>query len=124
MTPPVTMTRSEKVAVVELFLECMARSELDALPVAPALTVQSPLIPKLGGKPAMDYIGIVAASTTSVRVVQHIVEGDYVVTSSENETASGPVWIFARFRLESARIQDVRVFYDNRQIIDTPDGDS
>ena len=65
------MSPDEKVAVVESFLNCMASDELDRLPIDPEFTVESPLIPKLSGQAAMEYVKAVAASTTGIRVVQH-----------------------------------------------------
>ncbi len=113
------MSRDEKVAVVESFLGCMASGELGRLPVAPGLTVESPLTPKLSGDAAMEYVKAVAAGTKSIRIVQHIVEGDHVATVSENETVNGPLSVFAKFQIESGRIKDVRVFYDPRQTAGT-----
>ncbi len=110
------MSRDEKVAVVESFLNCMASNELDRLPIDPEFTVESPLITKLSGQAAMAYVKAVAASTTGIRVVQHIVEGDYVATLTENETINGSLPVFAKFQIESGRIKDVRVFYDPRRI--------
>ncbi len=110
------MSRNEKVAVVESFLNCMASGELDRLPIAPELTVESPLTPKLSGEAAMEYVKAVAAGTKGIQVVQHIVEGDHVATLSENETVNGPLSVFSKFQIESGRIKDVRVFYDPRRI--------
>ncbi len=111
------MSRDEKVAVVESFLNCMAGNELDRLPIDPEFTVESPLLPKLSGQAAMEYVKAVSASTTGIRVVQHIVEGDYVATLTENETINGSLPVFAKFQIESGRIKDVRVFYDPRRIV-------
>ena len=116
------MSRDEKVSIVESFLSCMASSELDRLPIDPELTVQSPLIPKLSGQAAKEYVKAVAANTDGIQVIQHIVEGDQVATLTENETTNGPLSVFAKFQIESGRIKDVRVFYDTRQLVGPDDG--
>ena len=67
----------------------MVSNELDRLPIGPEFSVESPLVPKLSGQTAMDYVKLVAATTTRIRVVQHIVEGDHVATLTENETING-----------------------------------
>ena len=121
MTTPSTMSRAEKVAVVESFLDGIASSELDRLPVDPELTVESPLTQKLSGPAAMEYVKAVAAGTTGIQVIQHIVEGDYVATLTENETLNGPLSVFSKFQIESGRIKDARVFYDTRQIAGSTD---
>ena len=59
------MSRDERVAVVESFLNCIASGELDRLPIAPELTVESPLTPKLSGAAAMEYVKAVSAASIS-----------------------------------------------------------
>ncbi len=110
------MSRDEKVAVVESFLGCIVSGKLEGLPVAPDLTVQSPLTAKLSGAAAMEYVKAVAAGTQSIEIVQHIVEGDHVATLTENQTINGPLSVFAKFEIESGRIKNARVFYDVRRI--------
>ena len=121
MTTLATMSRDEKVALVELFLSCMARGEVDQLPIDPEFTVESPLVPKLSGQAAMDYVKATAAGTRGIEVVQYIVEGDYVATLSVNETVNGKLSVFAKFQIESGRIKDARVFYDPRSIASPTD---
>ncbi len=110
------MSRDETVAVVESFLDCIASGKLDRLPIAPDLTVESPLTPKLGGAAAMEYVKAVAAGTKGIQIVQHIVEGDHVATLTENEIINGSLSVFSKFQIESGRIKDVRVFYNPRRI--------
>ncbi len=111
-----SMSRDEKVAVVEQFLHCMARNQIDRLPIGPDLTVESPLVPKLSGEAAMDYVKAVGANMKGIQVVQHIVEGDHVATLTENETINGTLSVFSKFQLESGRVKDLRVFYDPRRL--------
>ncbi len=121
MTALATMSRDEKVALVESFLSCIAASEVDQLPIGPEFTVESPLVPKLSGQAAMEYVKATAAGTKGIEVVQHIVEGNYVATLSVNETINGKLSVFAKFQIESGRIKDVRVFYDPRSIVGSTD---
>lgn len=108
------MSREEKVAVIESFLNCLATKELDRMPIDPELTVESPLMPKVSGQAARKYVKAVAAAVKSIQVRQHIVEGEHVATFLEEETIHGTLPIFAKFQIESGRIKDVRVFYDPR----------
>ncbi len=109
------MSREEKIAVVESFLNGMVSNTVDRLPLAPEFTVETPMTPKVSGEAAMQYVKAVAAGTKRIQVVQHIVEGDHVATLSENETTHGRLSVFFRFQIESGRIKDARVFYDPRQ---------
>ncbi len=110
------MSREEKVALVEAFLDCLTSKQLDRLPIAPDLTIESPMIPKVSGHAAMEYLKFVAGSVKSIEVKQHIVEGEHVATFLEEETINGPLEVFSKFQIESGRIKDVRVFYDPRRI--------
>jgi hypothetical protein len=110
------MSRTDKIAVVESFLNCLVSKDLARLPVEPDLTVESPLIAKVGGGAAMKYVKRVADTVTAIRVQQHIVEGDWVATRFDEETRNGPVAVFARFQVVSERIKDVSVFYDPRKL--------
>ncbi len=109
-------TRDEQVAVVESFLDCIVRKDFDRLPIAREYTAQSPLTPKLTGQAALDYLRVVARAVNSIRIEQHIVEGDQVATLFEEDTANGTLPVFSRFQIEKGRIKDVRVFYDPRRI--------
>jgi hypothetical protein len=111
------MSRDETVAVVESFLDCIARKQLDRLPIHPDLAVESPLTARLSGPAAMKYLNAVAASVSAIRVFQHIVEGEHVATLFEEETVNGPLLVFSKFELQAGRVKDVRVFYDPRRIV-------
>jgi hypothetical protein len=111
------MSRDENVSVVESFLECIVRNELDRLPIDHEITFESPMIAETKGRTAaVEYLTMVAAAVRGIRVLQHIVEGDHVATLFEEETASGPLQVFAKFQLASGCIRDVRVFYDPRRL--------
>jgi hypothetical protein len=109
------MSRDEKVAVVEAFLRCLASKDLARLPVDPDLTVTSPLIPTLRGRGAMKYLKLVSASVSAIQVKQHVVEGDWVATLFDEETAQGRISVFSKFQIVSQRIKDASVFYDPRR---------
>lgn len=110
------MSRDEKVALVELYLDCVVRKELDRLPIAAEYTAESPMTQKLSGQAAVEYLRAVAAGVKGIQIKQHIVEGDHVATFFEEDTIYGRLPVFAKFEIESGRIKGVRVFYDPRQI--------
>jgi len=108
------MSRDDKVAVVETFLSCLASKDLAQLPIEPDLTVESPLVPRVSGASAMKYLKRLADAVRAIHVKQHIVEGDWVATVFDEETAGGSVSVFAKFQVVSSGIRDVTVFYDSR----------
>jgi hypothetical protein len=83
------MTREENVEVVETFLRCLADKDFGRLPIGAELTVESPLVPKLRDAAAMEYVKKVAAAVRSIRILQHIVEGDRLARLFEEETVDG-----------------------------------
>jgi hypothetical protein len=112
------MSRDDKIRVIECFFDCIRRKTLDLLPIDPEITFQSPLIPELRGEEAArGYLKAVAAAVKGIRVIQHIVEGDHVATLFEEDTAQGPLRVFAKFEVRSGVIKDARVFYDPRRIV-------
>ena len=110
------MTRDEKVALVEAYLDCVVRKEFDRLPIAPEYTAESPMTTKLSGQAAVEYLRAVAAGVKGIQIKQHIVDGDHVATFFEEDTIHGRLPVFAKFQIESGRIKDARAFYDPRQI--------
>jgi hypothetical protein len=44
------MSRSENIAVVESYLNGLARKDLSSVPFAPGITFEGPLMPKLAGR--------------------------------------------------------------------------
>lgn len=111
------MSRSDQVAVVETFFAAIVSKDLSRLPVDPDLTAESPLTPKLRGRAALDYLQTVAANVKAIRITRHIVEGDFVATLFEEDTAHGVLPVFATFQVVAGRIVDTRAFYDPRPIL-------
>ena len=110
------MTREERVAVVEAYLDCVVRKDFDRLPIAPGYTSQTPLSPELSGAAAVEYLKRVAQALNGINIIQHIVEGDHIATLFEEDTTFGKLLVFSKFQLEQGRIKDARVFYDPRKI--------
>jgi hypothetical protein len=116
------MTREEKVAVVEAFLNGMVSGDVDALPFAESFFVETPLLGRAERDAAMGYIRATSVATLSIQVESHIVEGDQVATLSENETPNGPMMVFAKFVVYDGLLQSARVFYDPRVILGSSSG--
>jgi hypothetical protein len=116
VTAASSSARESQVALVESFLDCLVRKDLERIPIAPDYSTESPLSGKLTGRAALDYLRIVARAVEAIRVEEHIVEGDRVATLFEEDTADGTLPVFSCFRVERGRIKETRVFYDSRRI--------
>jgi hypothetical protein len=77
------MSRSENVAVVESYLNGLARKDLSSVPFAPGITFEGPLMPKLAGRETIvGFLTSILPLIRGIEIKQHIVDGDYVATVS------------------------------------------
>ncbi len=106
------MTREEKIAVVEAYLEGLGARNFSRVPFAPDVTYESPLTPKLSGEKAINFLKGLFPIIKGVEIKQHIVEGDYVATIFDLETERGITAVFDCFRVEAGQLKEIRPFYD------------
>jgi ketosteroid isomerase-like protein len=84
------MSREQKVAVVEAYLDCFATKDLSKVSFAEDVTFEGPRMPKLTGRPAIHgFLTHIFPMVRGIRLKQHIVEGDYVATVFDMETVNG-----------------------------------
>lgn len=84
------MSRSESIAVVEAYLNGLASKDLSFVPFAPDITFEGPLMPKLSGRETvLRFLTSILPFIEGIEIKQHIVDGDYVVTVFDMETANG-----------------------------------
>jgi hypothetical protein len=113
---PLHNTKSErerKIRVVEYYLKCVVDGDLKALPVTDDYGSESPQSGKVKGEKAIAYLGMIGAEMSDVRVVQHIVDGDFVATHFEEITTKGILPIVGLFELRGDKVCFVRVFFDS-----------
>ena len=109
------MSREQKIAAVEAYLECFATKDLSNVSFAEDVTFEGPRMPKLTGRQTiLGFLTSILPMVKGIKLKQHIVEGDWVATLFDEETVDGPVSVFAKFEVIAARIRDVSIFYDPR----------
>jgi hypothetical protein len=54
---------------------------------------------------------------TDVRIIQHVCQGEYVVTEWEVDGIFGTIPILEKFRIRDGKIIEFRAFYDPRPIM-------
>jgi hypothetical protein len=89
---PVNSTISErerKIQVIEQYFKSVVDGSLKALPVTDDYGSESPQSGLLKGEKTIAYLGLIGAEMSDIRVVQHIVDGDFVVTHFEEITTKG-----------------------------------
>src|SRR5580698_5318614 len=106
------MSREEKVAVVEAYLDCFATKDLSKVSFAEDVTFEGPRMPKLTGRQTIiGFLIIILPMVKGIRLKQHIVEGDYVATLFDMETVNGVDHVFDRIHIIDGKIKGVHAFY-------------
>ncbi len=106
------MSREEKVAVVEAYLDCFATKDLSKVSFAEDVTFEGPRMPKLAGRATMlGFLGHILPMVRHIELKQHIVEGDYVATVFDMETVNGVDHVFDRIHIVDGQIKSIHAFY-------------
>jgi SnoaL-like domain len=111
------MSREQKVAAVEAYLNCFATKDLSNVPLAEDATFEGPLVPKLDGRQTIKgFLASILPMIKGIQVKQHIVEGDYVATVFDMETAKGVDHVFDRIHVVDGEIKGIHSFYYPKQV--------
>jgi limonene-1,2-epoxide hydrolase len=107
------------VAVVERYLHALKDGNLTDVPFAPDVVFHGPLSPRLTGLDAvLELLEQVLPVIRDVRIERHIVDGEYVATMLELDTAFGVVPVCDCFHVVNGQLKQIRPFYDPRRIIE------
>jgi hypothetical protein len=105
--------RARKIKVIEQYFRCVVDGNLKALPITDDYGSESPQSGILERDKAIAYLGMIGAEMSDIRVVQHIVDGEFVATHFEEITARGILPIVGLFQLKGDKVCFVRVFFDS-----------
>ena len=105
--------RERKIKVIEQYFRCVVDGNFKALPLTDDYGSESPQSGVLEGEKAIAYLGMIGAEMSDIRVVQHIVDGDFVATHFEEITARGILPVVGLFELRGDKVCFVRVFFDS-----------
>jgi hypothetical protein len=104
------MSREQKVAVVEAYLDCFATKDLSKVSFAEDVTFEGSRMPQLTG-PATVLGFLTQILPVVIRLKQHIVEGDYVATIFDMETVNEVDHVFDRIHIVDGQIKAIHAFY-------------
>lgn len=112
------MAPNGAVEVVEKYLAGLESGNLDAMLFAPDVTFESPLSPRIAGRDAvLDTLRGMLPAVLGVRVRDHVVQGDLVVSRFELNTPAGPIEVLDRFRVTNGMLAEIRPYYDPRPLV-------
>jgi hypothetical protein len=111
-----TMSREQKVAAVEAYLDCFATKDLSKVSFAEDVTFEGPSMPKLTGRPSLlGFLTHILPMVKGVQLKQHIVEGDHVATVFDMETVNGVDHVCDWIYIVDGQIKAIRAFYYSEQ---------
>src|SRR5262245_22211164 len=106
------MSRDQKVAAVDAYLDCFKTKDLSGVPLAENVTFEGPLVGTLSGpKTVKGFLASILPMVKGVHVKQHIVEGNYVATVFDMERVNGVDRVFDLIRVVEGEITEIRTFY-------------
>ena len=114
------MSREQKVAVVEAYLDCFATKDLSRVSFAEDVTFEGPRMPKLTGRATvLGFLTQILPMVRGIELKQHIVEGDFVATLFDMETVNGVDHVVDRIHIVDGQIKSIQAFYYPEQ---SPEG--
>ena len=106
------MSQSEKIAVVESYLNGLLRKDLSSVPFAPGVTFAGPLMPKLSGRETIvGFLTSILPMIKGIEIRQHIVDGDYVATVFDMDTVNGVDHVVDLCLVVGGELTEIRAFY-------------
>jgi hypothetical protein len=107
-----SMSREQKVAAVEAYLDCFVTKDLSKVSFAEDVTFEGPRIPKLTGQASiLGFLAHILPLVKGIQLKQHIVEGDHVATIFEMETVNGVDHVCDWIHIVDGQIKAIRAFY-------------
>jgi ketosteroid isomerase-like protein len=111
--------RQDTATVIDAYLRAFAAKDLSAAPLHPEIEFESPLSPPLKGATALRQVFAGFFPTVKgIRVVRHIVDGEWCATLFNMETTFGTIPMLDVFHVVDGQIRSIRVYYDPRTILE------
>ncbi len=113
------MSREERVAIVEAYLDCLATKDLSRVSFAEDVTFEGRHMPKITGRSTvLGFLAHILPMVMGIQLKQHIVEGDYVATVFDTEPVNGVDHVFDRIHIVDGQIQSIHAFYYSAQALE------
>jgi hypothetical protein len=106
------MSREQKVAAAEAYLDCFETKDLSKVPLSENVTFEGPLVGTLTGRQTVKgFLASILQMVKGIQLKQHIVEGDYVATVFDMETVNGVDHVFDWIQIVDGEIKAIHTFY-------------
>lgn len=110
--------REENIKVVETYLNALKQKDLSTALLADDLKFEDPMTGKnTGAENLKEFLAGFLPAINDVRIIQHICEGEYVVTHWEVDGIFGIITILEKFRVENGKITEAYGYFDPKPIL-------
>jgi SnoaL-like domain len=107
-----SVSREEKVAIVEAYLRGLADKDISKVAFAANIAFEGPRVGKLIGRNAViGFLTSILPAVKRVQIKQHIVEGNFVATVFEMETIFGVDQVFDCVHVCDGELKEIHSFY-------------
>ncbi len=110
--------KEENIEAVEKFLNALKQRDLSLAPLADNLKFKDPLTGEdVGAENLKAFLAGFLPALNDVRIVQHVCEGEYVVTLWEADGIFGVIPILEKFRVRDGLIIEADGYFDPKPIL-------
>ena len=110
--------KEENIKTVESYVNALRQKDLSLALFADDLIFEDPIAGKnTGAENFKTFLSGFLPAINDVRVIQHICEGEYVVTHWEIDAVFGVIPILEKFRVQDGKITEALGYFDPRPIL-------
>ncbi len=108
----------ENIEIVESYLNALKQKDLSLALLADDLRFEDPMTGKSSGADNLRaFLTGFLPAINDIKVIQHICEGETVVTHWEVDGIFGIIPILEKFRIEDGKIKEMTAFFDPKPIL-------
>ena len=106
------MSRDEAIAVIESYLNGLAKKDLSNVPFAADVTFEGPRVPRLVGRQTVvGFLTSIMPLLKRIEIKQHLVDGEFVATMFDMETVDGTNKVVDWLHVSGGQLKAIRSFY-------------
>ncbi len=110
--------KEENIKTVESYVNALRQKDLSLALFADDLIFEDPIAGKnTGAENFKTFLSGFLPAINDVRVIQHVCEGEYVVTHWEIDAVFGVIPILEKFRVQDGKITEALGYFDPRPIL-------
>ena len=110
--------REENIKVVEQYINALKQKDLSIAPFAEEINFENPISGKdTGAENFRAYLTGFLPAMNDMKIIQHISEGEYIVTHWEIDGIFGIIPILEKFRVQDGKITEAFGYFDPRPVL-------